>query len=352
MTDATAIPFFDGHNDLLLKMSLGLVTAEEVRDGHDKGQIDLPRAREGGFGGGFFALYVPTPGPRSMNMGAMQQDSYDLPLPAPVDHDHAIAKVREEIAHFNRLAELGVITPCTTAAEIEAALQGPTLAALLHMEGAEAIGPDFAELDELYAAGLRSIGPVWSRPTAYGHGVPFRYPSTSDIGPGLTESGKKLVRECNRRRIMIDLSHLNMAGLHDVAEISDAPLVATYSNAHAVTPSARCLTDDELRLIAQTGGVVGINYGTCFLRPDGRFIPDCPVEYLLRHLDHLVGILGEDGVAFGSDFDGAIVPDWMRSVAGLATLREALIAHGIGEALLTKLLHGNWLRVLRTTWGE
>lgn len=345
------IPFFDGHNDLLLKMTLGRMTAEEVRDGHDKGQIDLPRARAGGLGGGFFALFVPTPGGAGMDMAAMRRDSYDLPLPAPVERAHALAEVRKGIAHFERLAALGVITPCTTAAEVAAALHGPTLAAVLHMEGAEAIGPDFAELDALHAAGLRSIGPVWSRPTDYGHGVPFRYPSTSDIGPGLTDAGKELVRECNRRRIMVDLSHLNMAGLHDVAEISDAPLVATHSNAHAVTPSARCLSDDELHIIAATGGIVGINFGTCFLRPDGKFVPDCPVDHLLRHLDHLLGIMGEDGVAFGSDFDGAVVPGWMRDCGGLAVLRDALSAHGIDDALLEKLAWRNWLRIMQATWG-
>ena len=335
--DAT-IPFFDGHNDLLLKMTLGRVTAEEVRDGHRNGQIDLPRAQAGGLGGGVFALFVPTPGGPGMDMTAMRQDSYDLPLPATVDHAHALTKAREGIAHYNRLADLGVIVPCATAAEVEAALPGPALAAVLHMEGAEAIGPDFAELDEFHAAGLRSLGP-------------FRYPATSDIGPGLTDAGKALVRECNRRRIMIDLSHLNMAGLRDVAAISDAPLVATHSNAHSVTPSARCLTDEELRIIADTGGVVGINFGTCFLRPDGKFVPDCPLEHLLRHLDHLLSILGEDGVAFGSDFDGAIVPDWMNHCGGLANLRTGLLDHGVGRALLAKLAHGNWLRVLRATWG-
>ena len=345
------IPFFDGHNDLLLKMSLGRVTAEEVRDGHANGHIDLPRARSGGLGGGFFALYVPTPGAPAMDMEAMRQDSYDLPLPAPVDQAHALDRVRTGIGHFRRLAELDIITPCTTAAEVEVALPGPTLAAVLHMEGAEAIGPDLSELDELQAAGLRSIGPVWSRPTIHGHGVPFRYPATSDIGPGLTASGKALVRECNRRRIMVDLSHLNMAGLRDVAEISDAPLVATHSNAHAITPSARCLTDEELRLIAATDGLVGINFGTCFLRPDGKFIADCPIEHLLRHLDHLLSILGEDGVAFGSDFDGAVLPDWMGDCGGLFRLREGLVRHGIDPPLLEKLAHRNWLRVMRATWG-
>ena len=345
------IPVFDGHNDLLLKMSLGRITAEDVRDGHTLGQIDIPRARAGGWAGGFFALYVPTPGVAGMDISAMQQNRYDLPLPPAVDHDHAVERVKVGIEHFQTLCDMGLLTRCTDADALEKAIHDQPLAAVLHMEGAEAIGPDFAELDWLYDAGLRSLGPVWSRPTAYGHGVPFRYPSDSDIGPGLTEAGKALVRECNRLKIMVDLSHLNMAGLRDIAEISDAPLVATHSNAHAVTPSARNLSDEELRLIAESGGMVGINFGTCFLRPDGKFVEESPVENLLSHLDHLLSILGEDGVGFGSDFDGARVPDWMSDVGGMVPLREALEGHGIGTDLMEKLCWRNWVRVLRQTWA-
>ena len=91
------------------------------------------------------------------------------------------------------------------------------LAAVMHIEGAEGIDADFQALDVLYAAGLRSIGPVWSRPNIFGHGVPFRFPSSPDTGPGLTDLGKELVRCCNARRIIIDLSHMNEQGFWDVA---------------------------------------------------------------------------------------------------------------------------------------
>ena len=122
---------------------------------------------------------------------------------------------------------------CTTVAEIEAAEAAGAMAAIFHLEGAEAIGPDLGGLEVLHAAGLRSLGPVWSRPNAFGVGIPFRFPGDPDEGPGLTPAGKDLVRACNRLGILFDLSHLNAAGFRDVAALSDKPLVATHSNAHA-----------------------------------------------------------------------------------------------------------------------
>jgi membrane dipeptidase len=224
------------------------------------------------------------------------------------------------------------------------------IAAILHFEGAEAIGEDLDALHLWHAAGLRSLGPVWSRPTVFGHGVPFRFPGTPDCGPGLTAAGKRLIRECNRLRIMIDLSHLNEAGFNDVAAISDAPLVATHSNAHAVTPSTRNLTDRQLAMIAESDGLVGLNYATVFLRADGRKSTFEGWDPVLRHLDHLIAKLGEDRVGLGSDFDGATMPAGIGDAAGLPRLIEALRAHGYDEALLRKIAHENWLALLGRTW--
>ena len=127
-----------------------------------------------------------------------------------------------------------------------------SLAAVLHIEGAEAIDPELDALEVLHAAGLRSLGPVWSRPNLFGHGVPFRFPSSPDTGPGLTDAGKALVRACNELRLMLDLSHLNEAGFWDVAALSQAPLVASHSNAHALCPCSRNLTDKQLDAIRAT----------------------------------------------------------------------------------------------------
>lgn len=351
MTLATTPPIFDGHNDLLLRLLGGAVTASGVTNGLGSGHIDLPRAQAGGFGGGFFAIFVPSPATSGDSMEAMSLPQYDLPLPEMIPQPEALDTTWRGVEAFEALAAAGAITPCTTAAEIEAALGGPKMAAVLHLEGAEAIGPDLEELHALHARGLRSLGPVWSRPTIFGNGVPFRYPATPDIGEGLTEAGKRLVRECNALKVMIDLSHLNEKGVDDVAALSDAPLVATHSNAHAVTTHARNLTDRQLAMIAESDGMVGINFATAFLRPDGRMDPSCSLDEVLRHLDHLIGKLGEDRVGFGSDFDGATVPEGITDIAGLPNLRTAMTAHGIDAPLMEKLCHGNWLRVLRKTWG-
>ncbi|MCS6883748.1 MAG: membrane dipeptidase, partial [Chloroflexaceae bacterium] len=187
---------------------------------------------------------------------------------------------------------------------------------------------DFDELEVLYQAGLRSLGPVWSRPNIFGYGVPFAFPASPDIGPGLTEAGKALVRACNRLRIMIDLSHLNEAGFWDVARLSDAPLVATHSNAHAICPSSRNLTDRQLDAIRDSGGMVGLNFAVPFLRPDGRRDATMPIAVMVQHIKYLVERLGIDHVGFGSDFDGALMPAAIGDVRGLPRLLQALAEAG------------------------
>ncbi|WP_245972369.1 dipeptidase [Rhodovulum iodosum] len=341
----------DGHNDVLLKLyrAGGLAAAETFITGRD-GHIDLPRATEGGFGGGFFAVFIPSAIDLDEKTEQMQRPSYDLPLPEPIDWEDALPVALTEAAILFRLEELGALTVCRSAADMRACLAGGRMAAILHMEGAEAIDPDLHALDVLYRAGLRSLGPVWSRPTIFGHGVPFRYPSDGDIGPGLTDHGLRLVKRCNELRIMIDLSHMNMAGFWDVARQSDAPLVATHSNAHAVCAHARNLTDDQLAAIRDSDGMVGLNFAVAFLREDGRMV-DTGLDQMLRHLDHLIDRLGETRVGLGSDFDGAVVPSEIGSAAGLPALREAMRAHGYDEGLMKKLCQENWLRVLEKTWG-
>ncbi len=344
---------FDGHNDVLLKLSLngGRRATDDFVNG-DSGHIDAPRARKGGFGGGFFAAFVRSAEDRDGKIAEMTKPQYDLPLPRPVAQDTAMATVMEQLAILLELERTGTVAICRTAADIRAAFASGRIAAIMHIEGAEAIDLDLHALDVLHAAGLRSLGPVWSRPNIFGHGVPFRYPSTPDIGPGLTAAGRRLVEKCNDLKIMIDLSHLNEKGFWDVAANSDAPLVATHSNAHAICPHARNLTDKQLAAIAESDGMVGLNFAAAFLREDGQMNGDVPLETMLRHLDHLIGALGEDRVGLGSDFDGAVIPRAIGDVAGLPVLRAAMLAHGYSEKLLAKLCHENWLRVLDKTWGE
>lgn len=344
------LPVFDGHNDTLLRLAVK-ATADPVADflrGDGEGHIDLPRARAGGLVGGFFALWAPPPSNGLPAAAEMSGAAYDLPLPPALELTYAQARIAHLAALLLRAerASDGAFVVCRSGAEIRAATRRGALAAIFHIEGAEAIDPAFHMLDVLHAAGLRSLGPVWSRPTIFGHGVPFRYPSDGDTGPGLTDLGKALVRRCDELGILIDLAHMTMAGFRDVARLSDRPLVATHSNAHAVSPHARNLTDDQLRMIGDSGGMVGLNFATAFLRPDGQMRPDTPLSDMLRHLDHMIRLAGEDHVGLGSDFDGAEVPAAIGDAAGLPVLAEAMRRHGFGEALTEKLLSGNWLAFL------
>jgi membrane dipeptidase len=347
-------PVFDGHNDILLRM----LNAPEKRDeiwltGEGKGHLDLPRMKSGGMVGGFFAIYIPSP--KSPDLAAldtaMDAPPYDLALPDRIGDAAALPVAMAMAGHLLWMERTGTLKICRSAADVRAGIAEGKIAAIMHMEGAEGIGPDLDALHVWHAAGLRSIGPVWSRPTVFGHGVPFRFPGDPDTGDGLTDAGKRLIRECNALRIMIDLSHMNEKGFDDVAAISDAPLVATHSNAHAICPSTRNLTDRQLAVIAGSNGMVGLNFATVFLNPNGRKNDHPGWDPMLRHLDHLIGILGEDRVGLGSDFDGATVPEVIGDAAGLPALLDALRAHGYDQPLLEKLAHRNWLALLDRTWG-
>lgn len=344
---------FDGHNDVLSKLYRqgGLSVSESFVTGRS-GAIDLPRAKAGGLGGGFFAVYVPSPSNLESKMAAMAKPSYDLPLPEQIDWEDAFPVVMAQAAILFDLEKRGGLKVCRSVRELRATLAAGQIAAIFHMEGAEAIDPDLHTIDVLYQAGLRSLGPVWSRPTIFGHGVPFRYPSGPDTGDGLTDHGIRLVRHCDELGIMVDLSHLNEAGFWDVARHSTKPLVATHSNAHAICPHSRNLTDKQLAAIRESDGMVGVNFAVAFLRDDGRMLADVPIEQMLKHFDYLITHLGEDRVGLGSDYDGAVVPEVLTSCSALPKLRIAMAEHGYDDALMAKLCHGNWLRVLEKTWGE
>jgi membrane dipeptidase len=350
------LPVFDGHNDFLLRLYRAPDRREVLwLEGDGSGHLDLPRMRAGSFAGGFFAIYIPSPELADVPdyLALMDNPPYSLPLPDLIAVDQAQPVAMAMAGHllWMERASKGALRICRSAAELRACLADGAISAVMHLEGAEAIGPDLDALYSFHAMGLRSLGPVWSRPTIFGHGVPFAFPATPDTGEGLTPLGEDLVRACNALGVMIDLSHLNEAGFNDVARISTRPLVATHSNAHAVTPSSRNLTDRQLAQIRDSGGLVGLNYATCFLRPDGRESADMGWDPMLRHLDHLLAHLGEDHVGFGSDFDGATLPAPLGDVTGLPAFQQALRAHGYGEALLRKLCHENWFAVLDRTWG-
>ncbi len=349
------IPFFDGHNDVLLRLHrrAGADAVAAFLQGEDKGQLDLPKARAGGFAGGLFAIFVPS---TEKKAGANQTASPDFastPEPPGVDVTEAQRTVFGMMSLLYRIEaqSAGQLRVCRDTGNIKSCLTDGALAAVLHIEGAEAIDANFELLDVLHAAGLRSLGPVWSRPNAFGHGVPFRCPSSPDTGPGLTDLGKALIGACNRLKILIDLSHLNERGFWDVAKVSDVPLVATHSNAHAISPHSRNLTDQQLAAIRDSEGLVGVNFAVSFLRPDGARDKNTPIELIVQHVEYLLERLGEDSVGFGSDFDGAPMPAELGDAAGLQKIVGALRQRGYRKPLIEKLCFRNWLRVLQRTWA-
>lgn len=341
---------FDGHNDVLLRLwqkhSAGAV--DDFVKGDGLGQMDLPRMQAGGFAGGFFAIFVPNP-----DDPPHDDDDMNPPPAGEVKTPTALGPALGMAAILHRIERAAPdrFSVCRNVSEIREAMNDGRVAAIMHVEGAECIDANFESLEVLHAAGLRSVGPVWSRPNIFGHGVPFRFPSSPDTGPGLTDLGRELVRQCNARRIMVDLSHISEKGFWDVAKLTNAPLVATHSNAHALAPSSRNLTDAQIRAVGESGGMIGLNFANGFLRADGRWMSENGLDSMMRHLDHLMKLAGEDHVGLGSDFDGARIPSQIGDVAGLPRLTDAMSAHGYGDKLMAKLTHENWFAVLERTWG-
>jgi membrane dipeptidase len=368
MSSSVPIPVFDGHNDTLLDLHLPKLRGVSPRNffaPSDQGHIDLPRAHAGGLGGGFFAIFTPSNTHRNMPMPGVSADigtdisgsgratGYAMPTAPQVDQATALKFTVDLAANLFRIERQGqgALKVVRNVAELGQCLADGTFAMIFHIEGAEAIDAELNALETLYQAGLRSLGIVWSRPNIFASGVPFAFPSSPDTGPGLTDAGRALVRACNELGILLDLSHLNEKGFWEVAELSNAPLVATHSGAHALCASARNLTDRQLHAICASGGMVGVNFHVGFLRADGkRDAETTSLTEIVRHMDYMVEQMGIDHVALGSDFDGATMPGDLRDVAGLPKLMDALRAAGYDEAARRQIAYGNWLRVLEQTW--
>jgi membrane dipeptidase len=359
MAKPSVTPVFDGHNDTLLQVAIKAPGTETdflaSRDGH----IDLPKAKAGGLAGGLFAMFVPSSnwkkeirwrveGPE----GPDKKKGWDVPIAGRIGQPSALNAIMAMMASAFRLQKLskGQVKVVTTHRQLTSTMDRGLLAMVLHMEGVEAIKKDLDALSVLYEAGLRSLGPVWSRPNAFGYGVPFNFPDTPDIGPGLTRAGKDLVRRCNEMGVLIDLSHLNEKGFWDVVHLSRAPIVASHSGVWELCRSPRNLTDEQLRAIGDSGGIVGVNFARAFLRKDGLGEKRTTVREIVKHVLYIAEMIGVDHVGFGSDFDGTQVPQDMKDASGLPLLVDALRESGIRGAALKKIAHGNWLRVLKDTW--
>ena len=338
-------PVFDGHNDVLTRADHALIVEGRAPD-----SLDLPKMRAGGMRGGIFAVFTMVDGIE--NVAVPRDDGVlEFEYGPPLDHVVAAADATAVAGRLFALERSGHVRIARAIEDLDAARweSGPP-AAVLHLEGAEAIDPRLEALDHWYAAGLRSLGPVWSRPNAFAHGVPFIFPSSPDTGPGLTRAGRALVERSAELGILVDVSHLNEAGFWDVARLEAGPLVASHAAAHALCPVSRNLTDAQLDEIGRSRGLVGIVFATSFLRPDFAEDPDTPIELIVEHARYVADRIGADHVALGSDFDGAIVPASLDGGAGLPKLLDALHDAGFTRQEVAAIAWENWRRVLAAWW--
>ncbi|HEX4731812.1 MAG TPA: dipeptidase [Solirubrobacterales bacterium] len=338
---------FDGHNDSLTKPD-----HDRFVSGRDEGHLDLPRMAAAGMRGGIFAVFIRNPETADYRPARSNRPGGAGPAPE-LDHTFAAAASSAAAGRLFAMERSGDMRVGRTTADIDAAAAGGPPVAVLHLEGAEAIDADLEALDLWYAAGLRSLGPVWSRPNAFGTGVRFRYPSTPDIGPGLTDAGKRLARRCAELGIVFDLAHMNEAGFWDAAKLDVAPLVVSHAGVHAICPNSRCLTDAQIDAVGASGGLVGIVFAPAFLRPDGKNQPaDTPIDLIVRHARHVADRIGVEHVALGSDFDGTEVPDALHDVTGLPALLDEFSRHGFTAAEIDAIAWSNWRRTLASCWNE
>lgn len=338
---------FDGHNDALTNDDHALIA-----DGRSGGHLDLPRMRAGGVRGAIFAVFTRSAGGAREVQVPRDDGVVEFEPAPPVEHAVAAADASAVAGRLVALERAGKVRLARTGADLDRVRDDEAAppAAVLHLEGAEAIDPGLEALDLWYEAGLRSVGPVWSRPNAFAHGVPFISPSSPDTGPGLTDAGRALVRRCGELGILIDVSHLNEAGFWDVARIDAGPIVATHSGVHKLCPTSRNLTDAQLDAIGASGGLVGIVFAVPFLRADFADDPDTPLSLIADHARYVANRIGVAHVALGSDYDGATIPAPLGDVAGTPKLLAALADAGFSEDEVAQVAWDNWRRVLGAWW--
>lgn len=251
----------------------------------------------------------------------------------------------------------GLFRICTNYQTLYQTVEEGMLAILLSFEGVEPLGLNPELLNFFHSAGVRGMGLAHARRNQACDGARYSASPHND-GCGLTDFGVELVRRAEELGMLIDVSHLNDPGTADVLSLVSGPVIASHSNCRALNPTKRNLTDEQIRAIADRGGVVGVNGCSAIVsdRPDG-----VSMEMLANHVDRLVQVGGIDHVGLGFDIAEMIMPDSYIEVngfrqrirdivpgyAGLPLLTDTLRQRGYTEEELSKIYSGNFLRVFR-----
>ncbi len=299
---------------------------------------DLPRLREGGVGAAGFGIVVNPRRARPELVFPLRVLSWwerERGVDAVL---HTLDLMRECAARYPAQFALA-----TTAAEVRVARAAGKIAGLACLEGAHGIEGSLDNVQRAYERGLRSIGPVHFQATEAG------YPMTvaEFDGRGLPPFGRELIAEMERLGMIVDLAHLNAAGFAEALQVARRPLWVSHAGCAAVHPHRRNLTDEQIRALADRGGVVGIVFEQSYLSEDGANL-----ERALDHIEHALRVGGEDAVAIGSDFDGFITPAvGLEDAAQMPHLTAGLLARGHSPRTIQKILGENALRVIAEVCG-
>lgn len=305
------IDIFDGHCDTVSRRY-------EQGGGfwENDGHLDLKRTRKFGRYAQFFALFgdeTTTPG---------------LPLWELCQREYAVFQ-REFQANRD------FMTPCRTGSQAQAAFQAGKTAAFLSVEGAELLDCDLARLEQAHAMGVRAVNLTWNHANALSGSV------AEEPGRGLTDQGRAFVRRMETLGMLVDVSHISDPGFWDVAEMARKPFFASHSNARAVFPAQRNLTDGQFTAIIECRGVAGLNLFSDFLGDD----PD--LDTAVGHIEHFWALGGEKNVSLGGDWDGiSAMPRGLTGIWDMDRLYERLLQKNHHEALVRGVFYDNLMRVV------
>ncbi len=323
------IPYIDMHCDTLMFFA----------DPHNRKNlrsndcsVDFTRLRQGGAMAQFFAVFLPQP-----DYFAREG------LPALTDEQY-IERLRAGLEQQLR-QHADLAAPAFCAADLERNAADGKVSAVLTMEDGRAVDGQLSNLDRFYAMGFRAIALLWNFENCFG------YPNScnaSVMRKGLKPFGWDAVERMNQLGMLIDVSHLSAGGFFDVAKASRAPFIASHSNAAALCAHPRNLTDEQLHVLGEKGGVAGVNIVPNFLRSNSM---DARVSDMVLHIRHIVQAGGLDCCAVGTDFDGTGGNLEIGSADQMPMLFDALQKNGFSEDAIEKIAWRNAMRVIREVVG-
>ncbi|WP_434631970.1 dipeptidase [Thermoanaerobacterium thermosaccharolyticum] len=306
--------FVDFHCDTLYLIEKD---NRDITKKNDKGHIDLIRLDEGMVHLQVFATFVE---------------------PEYMRKDAATKTLKMIDKLYQLMEKTDKIKLILSGKDVEEAKNESKIGALLSIEGGEALEGDLALLRMFYKLGVRAMTLTWSLRNDLGDGIL----GSSDYG--LTSFGKDVIKEMNRLGMIVDVSHLNERGFWDAINICEKPLIASHSDCKALCRHPRNLSDEQIKAIADKGGVIGINFCPNFLRDDDN----ASIEDVLDHIEHIVNLVGINHVGFGSDFDGIEkTPLGLDDVASFPKILDGLKKRGFSDDEINSISHDNFERIIK-----